>query len=131
MRDLIQVLCNLIYWCHCEACLLGRSNLSRVRLLRPVGLAMTHRFIRNFCHHGLVLLLIVLSPGCATTSARQKGVVAPSETTGDVQSAVVAVTDAIRNRNVDAKYCPLCGKHYSGHLEVCPLDQTPLKDIEE
>lgn len=60
-----------------------------------------------------------------------KGPASQEENSREVQSAVIAVTDAIQNRNVTAKYCPTCGRHFSGHLEICPQDKTFLKDVQE
>jgi len=72
---------------------------------------------------GLIFLVFI---GCAAT----KGLVGKEENLQEVQSAVIAVTDAIQKKNVAAKYCPVCGRHFSGHLETCPQDNTPLKEVE-
>ncbi len=79
----------------------------------------------------LIVEFILVAAGCATTSSAQKNSGPAVETPEDVQSAVTAVREAIRNRDASAQYCPLCGKHYSGHLDTCPEDKTPLKSIEE
>jgi len=73
------------------------------------------------------LVSIFFFIGCATA----KGPVNKEENLQEVQSAVIAVTDAIQKKNVTAKYCPVCGKHFSGRLETCPQDKTPLKEVEE
>ncbi len=49
----------------------------------------------------------------------------------DAQSAVGSVVNSIRTTQVAAKYCPLCGKHYSSKLESCPQDGTKLRNLEE
>jgi len=79
--------------------------------------------LRNFL---LGLFFLFLISGCATAKAP----VSKDEDLQEVQSAVIAVTDAIQNKNVTAKYCPVCGKHFSGRLETCPQDNAPLKEVE-
>ena len=42
------------------------------------------------------------------------------------QSAVEAIT-----RPVQAKYCPIDGKHFSGHLKLCPEHNVELIEIKD
>ena len=68
--------------------------------------------------------------GCATTSSRTASPpVAPQETVADAATAIDAVADAVTGTQ-QAKYCPVCGRHYSHTLAVCPQDGAALKDIE-
>ena len=71
-----------------------------------------------------------LVAGCATTQ-KNNNETRPLETKEDVQSAVGSVVKTIKGDAVRVKYCPLCAKHYSAKVEVCPADQTPLKEVEE
>ena len=41
------------------------------------------------------------------------------------QSAVEAITQPVQ-----AKYCPIDGKHFSGHLKLCPEHHVELIEIE-
>lgn len=77
---------------------------------------------------GLVALFFIV--GCVTNGSQQKIPDQKDESPQDVESAVGAVTDAIRKRNIAARYCPTCGRHFSGHLETCPQDKSQLKEVE-
>lgn len=83
----------------------------------------------------VTILIVFLAAGCVSSSRQiknsQKNDSSPKkETRKEIESAVVAVTEAIKQENVRAKYCPVCGKHFSGHLEKCPACGVLLKEVE-
>ena len=85
----------------------------------------------------LIISIMMFLVGCATTTLKKGSSEFPDptperiETRQDVIEAIGAVTDAVTNPQRKAKYCPICGRHYSHRLEVCPVDSTPLNEIEE
>lgn len=85
-----------------------------------------HYFKANLC---FVLVLCLMSgAGCGTVSSKTS----PSaQNPREVETAVVAIKDAVTGEKTKAKYCPLCGRHYSGRVQACPQDSTPLKTVEE
>ncbi len=71
----------------------------------------------------LIVVLCVLMMGCQTTAK-------PKSSGQDLQSVLSDVKKSFNMQDVKVKYCPVCGKHYSGHLETCPVDQAKLLPIE-
>lgn len=78
-----------------------------------------------------IFLIFLFVAGCAGMPAKNNNAIKPVETRQDVQSAVGSVMGTIKGEALRVKYCPVCGKHYSAKLEICPVDQTPLKEVEE
>lgn len=69
--------------------------------------------------------------GCQTIPSAQDKKNTAKESTQEVVTALGTVADVITGRETQTRYCPVCGRHYSGHLARCPKDNSPLKDIEE
>ncbi len=46
-----------------------------------------------------------------------------------IGAAVGAVTGAIVAEKMETKFCPKCGRKFTGDLEYCPYDGTKLKVI--
>ncbi len=47
----------------------------------------------------------------------------------DAQTAVQAITDSIGGKALQVKYCPVTGKRYASHLEICPEHQVSLEIV--
>ncbi len=47
----------------------------------------------------------------------------------EARSAVESVTQSLRGEK-NIKYCPVDGKRFSGHLEICPEHKVRLEDLE-
>lgn len=73
-----------------------------------------------------VLLIPLIFIGCSTATVKDTTKI---ESRQEVETAVVAIKEAVTNTAVRAKYCPVCGRHYSSQLTVCPKDNTPLKEV--
>lgn len=71
---------------------------------------------------GVLVLMLITLCGCQT--AKQ-----PHDPK-DLQSVLKEVKQSFNMQDARAKYCPVCGKHYSGHLEKCPVDGAKLILIE-
>ena len=71
----------------------------------------------------ILIVLCMLSVGCQTTG-RPKG------EAQELQSVLSDVKKSFNAQDAKVKYCPVCGKHYSGHLDICPDDQAKLVPIE-
>ena len=71
--------------------------------------------------------------GCATSPSVTKTSLSSKkeETVQDVRSAVESVADAVTGKDACVKYCPVCGRHYSCRVNICPFDQAPLKKVQE
>ncbi len=69
-----------------------------------------------------LVLMCVLLAGCQTVNNQQK----PQ----DLRSVLSEVKRSFNVQDARVKYCPVCGKHYSGHLETCPDDHAKLVPIE-
>jgi hypothetical protein len=70
----------------------------------------------------VLLCAVILCCGCQTTK--------PKQSNQDLQSVLSDVKKSFNMQDARAKYCPVCGKHYNGHIEICPVDQTKLLPIE-
>lgn len=70
-----------------------------------------------------ILFLCMVCAGCQTV---QKSRTNPQ----DLQSVLGEVKKSFNMQDAKAKYCPLCGKHYNGHIDICPIDQKKLILIE-
>ncbi|MFH1360349.1 MAG: hypothetical protein ABIJ41_04850 [Candidatus Omnitrophota bacterium] len=92
---------------------------------------MTTGLLRLIAFLGILIFVY----GCASSPNRSNQDTAsnanPKETTQDVRSAVEAIADSVSGQKVQVTYCPLCGRHYSGRVKICPVDQTPLEILEE
>ena len=78
------------------------------------------------------LLGTVLILGCQTTPSKKINQESKKAgTPQEAQSAVKSVVNTFKEKQVNAKYCPLCGRHYSSKLDVCPKDGTALKEVQE
>ena len=73
------------------------------------------------------LAFIIFVSGCQTAKLPQ----AKTEDQSEAASAIHSVADALRGQSGTVKYCPVDGKRYSAHLEMCPEHQVPLKEMEE
>jgi len=47
----------------------------------------------------------------------------------DAQTAVQAITDSVGGKVPQVKYCPVTGKRYAAHLEICPEHQVRLEIV--
>lgn len=68
--------------------------------------------------------LFLLSSGCS--SIQHTAETNPNE---DLQSTVKAISDAISTKQSNARYCPVCGKHYNSSVNTCAKDGTALREI--
>lgn len=95
---------------------------------------------------GLFFLITVVSiaTGCTTV---QKGT-ATGAVAGGALGAIIghqsgktaegaaigaaggAIAGALIGEQMDKKFCPQCGRRFTGSVQVCPYDGTELKDIE-
>lgn len=48
----------------------------------------------------------------------------------EAQSAIQAITDAV-GKAPAVKYCPVTGRRYAAHLEVCPEHQVQLEIVDQ
>lgn len=67
--------------------------------------------------------LVCVFAGCQTGKAAKQN---PQ----DIQSVLSEVKKSFNVQDTQVKYCPTCGKHYSGHLDQCPDDHAKLILIE-
>ena len=67
-----------------------------------------------------VFVVLFFLCGCSTASSHK-----------DMESAVTTVAESLRHEDMSAKYCPVCGKHYSAKLETCVVDGNLLKAVEK
>lgn len=78
----------------------------------------------------LFALFLLFIASCTTAQVQnQNSKISSKDSPQDVRSAVGAVAGAITGKNVEAKYCPVCGRHYSAKVEACPIDGTKLREI--
>jgi len=49
----------------------------------------------------------------------------------EAQSAVRAITDTVGGKTPAVKYCPITGKRYAAHIEICPEHQVQLEKVGE
>jgi len=47
----------------------------------------------------------------------------------EAQSAIQAIADSVGGKATHVKYCPVTGKRYASHLEVCPEHQVQLEVV--
>ena len=66
---------------------------------------------------------IFLFAGCRAVSHK--------ETKDDAQSAVGSVVSGVSGKDIRAKYCPVCARHYGPRVLTCPIDGAKLEEIEE
>jgi len=84
--------------------------------------------MKKFCY---AVWLILFLAGCASSQGIKAKPQNAGETSQDVQSAVGAVAESISQKNSSARYCPVCGRHYSFKVKTCPVDSSVLKDLEQ
>ncbi|MEW5758868.1 MAG: glycine zipper domain-containing protein [Candidatus Omnitrophota bacterium] len=48
-----------------------------------------------------------------------------------IGAAAGAIGGALIGEQMDTKYCPVCGKHYTSGVEYCPEDGAELKTIKK
>ncbi len=48
-----------------------------------------------------------------------------------IGAAVGALGGALVGEQMDTKFCPTCGKHYTSGVEYCPVDGTKLELIKK
>jgi hypothetical protein len=102
----------------------------------------------------IIFCVIVLGAGCRTvtsaTSAQETSQEALSAVAGAVsgkplssedlrnlekqvredegaRTAVQAISESVGGRAAVVKYCPVDGKRYASHMEICPDHQVPLE----
>ena len=75
-----------------------------------------------------LFLCLFFFEACAGASAK-KSTSKRAETGTDIKDAVQKIADTVEGKNVGAKFCPKCGRHYSSELLICPRDGTPLKEV--
>ncbi|GEM_PF-1939584 len=75
-------------------------------------------------------VVLVAMGGCAATAHKKDSSAAqPPETQKEIQTAVGTIVNTVSGKQVSVRYCPVCGKHYSAKLGVCPKDDSPLRDV--
>ncbi|HQP11008.1 MAG TPA: hypothetical protein PKV41_06465 [Candidatus Omnitrophota bacterium] len=47
----------------------------------------------------------------------------------EAQTAVQAITQSVGGKAPVVKYCPIDGKRYAPHMEICPEHQVPLETV--
>jgi len=47
----------------------------------------------------------------------------------EAQSAIQAIADSVGGKATHVKYCPVTGRRYASHLEVCPEHQVKLEVV--
>lgn len=47
----------------------------------------------------------------------------------EAQSAVQVITDSVGGKISQVKYCPVTGKRYASHIEICPQHQIKLEVV--
>jgi len=47
----------------------------------------------------------------------------------EAQSAIQAITDSVSGKATHVKYCPVTGRRYASHFEVCPEHQVKLEIV--
>lgn len=85
---------------------------------------MIQRFFSAACW-----IFVFTAAGCATASSARNQ--SPKSSATDARSAIGTIADAIKGEAVTAKYCPVCGRHYSSSLRTCPKDGSALKEVED
>jgi len=93
----------------------------------------------------VVLSVILVFSGCTTT---QKGAATGAVVGGGlgaiighqsgktgagaaVGAAVGGIGGAIVGEQLDNKFCPTCGRRFTGSVQYCPYDGTTLKNIDK
>ena len=84
--------------------------------------------MKNFCYAAWLILFVT---GCAASQEIKAKPQSARETSQDVQSAVGVVAESISQKNSSARYCPVCGRHYSSKVKICPVDNAALKGLEQ
>ncbi len=91
--------------------------------------------MKTFVRTLMLLGLAAAVTGCATPrtgiGGRDASGPRKQETNEDIRTAIENISDVVTQKNIRAKYCPVCGRHYSPRVEVCPFDETPLKELDE
>lgn len=52
------------------------------------------------------------------------------KTDTEARSAVEVITGSVGGKSPSVKYCPVCGKRYAPHLDLCPDHHVKLKTVE-
>jgi len=47
----------------------------------------------------------------------------------EAQSAIQVITDSVGGKILQVKYCPVTGKRYASHIEICPEHQIQLEVV--
>lgn len=47
----------------------------------------------------------------------------------EAQSAIQVITDSVGGKTPQVKYCPVTGKRYAPHIEICPQHQIKLEVV--
>ena len=93
----------------------------------------------------IILFMLGLLIGCTTTQkgaavggAAGAGIGAiigkQSGNTGTgagIGAAAGAAVGAIVGEQMDSKFCPTCGRRYTGGKQYCPIDGTELQEIQK
>ena len=48
-----------------------------------------------------------------------------------IGAAAGGLTGAIVGEQMDTKFCPVCGRHYTSGVEFCPVDGAELKPLQK
>ncbi len=78
------------------------------------------------------LMGVLFFSGCATS--QKKGTIQGDlkrESPREITDSLQKVSGAVTKKGIRAKYCPICGRHYSPRVQRCPFDNSPLKVIKE
>ena len=51
------------------------------------------------------------------------------QTDEEAQSAIQVITDSVGGKAPQVKYCPVTGRRYASHLEICPEHQVQLEVV--
>jgi len=51
------------------------------------------------------------------------------QTDEEAQTAIQSITDSVGGKASPVKYCPVTGRRYASHLEICPEHQVQLEVV--
>lgn len=91
----------------------------------------------------VVLFISVFLCGCSTTqkgagigaaAGAGLGAIIGHQSGHTAEGAIIgglggAAAGALAGEQMDTKFCPTCGKHFTSGTTYCPIDGTALKDI--
>lgn len=49
----------------------------------------------------------------------------------EAESAVKAITESVSGKQIQVKYCPICGQRFDPSVEICPVHNVNLEFLEK